>query len=318
MLVGGIFLFFRLLFFIALSWALIHVLAFFGFFLSLAIPMWWLFSPNSTNCLICRIKKISSCNFSHPILSMVLVFIFTILSIGLIFTEKKFLAIIGFPPTPKTVFFSIPSKGQYRLGEIFPLKINIDGIKNPINAVQADIGFSPEKLEALEVSTKDSFANIFIQKEINNQAGFARLTGGLPNPGFFGNHGLFGTVYFKGKSSGVVKIEFLPSSMVLANDGRGTNVLKELASVSYLILPEKLTHEEEEMQKSVILGPSVLGINDSSTQINFSEGNEVLGAWTKKDIGKTDKINLLNSSLGQLQKLDDFILNHILYRFLPP
>ena len=90
----------------------------------------------------------------------------------------------------------------------------------PINAIQADLGFNPEKVEVVDISTQNSFANIFIQKEINNETGYARLTGGLPNPGFFSDRGIFGTVFFRGKQPGVVKIDFLPSSMVLANDGR--------------------------------------------------------------------------------------------------
>lgn len=91
------------------------------------------------------------------------------------------------------------------------MKIDITSIKVPINAVQADIGFEPHKLEVVDVSTEDSFANIFIQKEINNEVGYVRLTGGLPNPGFFADRGVFGTVFFKGISPGIVRIEFLPS-----------------------------------------------------------------------------------------------------------
>jgi hypothetical protein len=188
------------------------------------------------------------------------------------------------------------------------MKIEIAGIQKPINAVQADIGFQPEKLEVVDVSTQDSFANIFIQKEINNQSGYTRLTGGLPNPGFFADSGLFGTVYFKGKSPGIVQIEFLPSSMVLANDGRGTNALKDLASVSYLILPERITEEEEELQKTITLGSAVLGEQTQDTQLKFYEEKEILGSQIGEEI-EEKRSGIGQIFLTSLEKLDSLIIN---------
>lgn len=310
------------------SWLLIHILAVFGIFIAFAYPLWWLVIPRQTVCLFCRAKvnvntedycplcrrkinkneTISPKSFNSAVLNGGLILVFSIISIGLVFGESQILFKLGFPPTPKTVSFVIPAKGQYRLGEMFPMKIEIAGIKTPINAVQADLAFEPAKVEVVDISTKDSFANIFVQKEIKNDEGYSRLTGGLPNPGFFSDKGVLGTVFFKGKSPGVVKIEFLPSSMVLANDGKGTNVLKELASASYLILPEKITPEEEEMQKSVILQPSVLGEKTDSTQMRFYEENKVLGAKVGQEIQEEKKFNLFKAALDNLEKIDRFIL----------
>lgn len=291
------------------SWLLVHLLVVFGAFLALAYPLWWLLEIKRFPCLWCRIKEAEKCTFSHSFLDAGLILVFTALSFGLVFAESQVLFKLGFPPTPKTVSFVIPTKGQYRLGEIFPMKIEIAGIKTPINAVQADLGFEPAKLEVVDISTEDSFANIFVQKEINNDGGYSRLTGGLPNPGFFSDRGLFGTVFFKGKSPGVVKIEFLPSSMVLANDGRGTNVLKDLASVSYLILPEKISPEEEEMQKSITLQSSVLGESTKDTQMKFYEENNILGAKVAQEIEKKKKFNPVQIFLEALEKTDRFVLS---------
>ena len=295
--------------FILASWFLVHLLAIFGAFLALAYPLWWLLNLKRFPCLWCRIKKTKECNFSHSFLDAGLILVFTLVSFGLVFGESKILFKMGFPPTPKTVSFVIPPKGQYRLGEIFPLKIEIAGIKVPVNAIQADLGFNPERLEVEEISTQDSFANIFVQKEINNEAGWARLTGGLPNPGFVSDHGLFGTVYFKGKNPGVTKIEFLPSSMVLANDGRGTNVLKELSAVSYLILPEKISQEEEEMQKTIVLKSAVMGAKTEETQMKFYEEEKVLGEQVGQEIEREKKFDLGKLFLEFLEKIDRAILS---------
>lgn len=316
-----------------LSWVLIHILAIFGVFVSLAFPIWWLIAPKTTTCFICRSKRngeyCKACgkivdrsdvtypnprNLRSAVLNGSILFIFTIFSILLVFTEGEILYKTGFPPTPKTVSFVIPAKGQYRLGEIFPMKIEIVGIKTPVNAVQADIGFDPNKVEVMDISTGESFADIFIQKEINNEVGYARLTGGLPNPGFFADRGTFGTIFFKGKEPGVVKIGFLPTSMVLANDGRGTNVLKEFSSVSYLVLPEKLNKEEQDLQKQLLTyEPTVLGESQENTQIKFYTEENVLGISTKNEIqekvNEVEKVNVLSIISKVIEAIDTFIIN---------
>jgi hypothetical protein len=303
--------FFKIIGFIIVSWVLIHFLAFFGVFLALAYSFWWLLAPQRTLCLFCEIKKLreDQCSFKHSLINGGIILAFSLLSFGLVFAESKILFKMGFPPTPKTVSFLIPTKGQYRLGEIFPMKIEISGIKTPINAVQADLSFDPQKLEIIDISTQDSFASIFVQKEINNEVGYARLTGGLPNPGFFADSGVLGTVFFKGKSPGVVKIEFAPSSMVLANDGRGTDVLNALAAVSYLILPEKISEEEVEMQKEIVLKPTVLGTETEETQMKFYEEEKVLGVQIGQEIEREKKPGLSKLFLDFLEKVDRAILS---------
>jgi len=295
--------------FLILSWFLVHFLAVFGLFLFLVYPIWWLLNIKRFPCLWCRIRNNEICHFSHSLLDSGLILVFTLISFGLVWGESKILFKMGFPPAAKTVTFVIPPKGQYRLGEIFPMKIEIAGIKTPINTVQADLGFNSERVEVVDISTQDSFANIFIQKEINNEVGYARLAGGLPNPGFFSDHGLFGTVFFKSKEPGVVKIEFLPSSMVLANDGRGTNVLRELTAVSYLILPEKISQEEEEMQKSIVLQPAVMGEKIEETQMKFYEGEKVLGEQVGQEIEREKQFNLGRKILEILETIDRAILS---------
>jgi hypothetical protein len=325
MVLPGIGLFLKVLSFIFASWFLVHLLAILGVFLAFAYPLWWLLMPENTPCFICRVKKegeqcpfcrkkvqksegFSPKSFSSVIFNAFLILALSFVSLGLVFVESRVLFKLGFPPTQKTVSFIIPPKGQYRLGEIFPMKIEIAGIKTPINAIQADLSFDPQKLQVVDISTNDSFANIFIQKEINNEVGYARLTGGLPNPGFASDHGLFGTIFFQGKDPGVVEIEFLPSSMVLANDGRGTNVLKELAAVPYLILPERISEEEEELQTSLIK-PLVLGEETEETQLKFYEEGRVLGEELPTGVEKKQSFNLGRIFLDFLEEVDRFILS---------
>jgi ribosomal protein S18 len=312
---------------VIISYFLVHIFAFFGVFIAFAFPLWWILMPRQTPCFLCQaMAEGDKCPFCQRIITKkeqmgprnlksavangALLLVFSIASVGLVYGESQLLINFGVFPMAKTVSFVIPTKGQYRLGEVFPMKVEIAGNKTQINAVQADIGFEPAKLKVEDVTTEGSFADIFIQKEINNDGGYVRLTGGLTNPGFSGDRGVFGTVYFKGLVPGLVKVSYLPSSMVLANDKKGTNVLKNLASMSYLILPERITPEEEKSQKQVNLTSSILGETTDETQMIFyEEEKQVLGKESMGQVEEKAKINVFSSLINVLGSIDRAILS---------
>ena len=320
---------FKIIGFVIASFLLIHFLAFLGVFAAIAYPLWWLVAPKQIFCFGClifnhcpfcgeesnRVRRAPK-SFAATIFNGFFILLISLLCLGVVFLESQLLFRMGFPPTPKTVSFVIPAKGQYRLGELFTVPIQVAGVGKPINVVQADIGFDPKIVEAVEISTKGSFANIFLQKEIDNKIGYVRLTGGLSNPGFAGESGTFGLVFFRGISPGLVRIEFLPSSMVLANDGRGTNVLKDLASSSYLILPEKISDQEREEQE-VILTPEVLGeetAGSEETSLVFYEERQVLGTSVGDKVEKDGRENFGTQLLSLWERMVAGILN-FWYRF---
>lgn len=286
------------------SWILIHVLAIAGVFVAVAKPFWWLFFPEISICFVCRAKDVGEwCNACHKkvtkdwrihsfrsvIINSLIILALSIAAIGLVWLETKGLQAAGIVSfRKKTVSFTIPDRLQYRLGEVFPMKLELTGVEEPVNVIQADLNFNPQNLEVAMIDTSGSLANVFIQKEMNNEVGYVRLTGGLPSPGFKGERGLFGTVFFKGKQPGLAKVEYLPTSMVLANDGRGTNVMKNLSAVTYLILAEPISEKESE-QQSVLLSQKVLGEStDGVMRLDFSNETQVLGIET--ELKQSEKI----------------------------
>ncbi|MDD3679803.1 MAG: cohesin domain-containing protein [Candidatus Shapirobacteria bacterium] len=317
--------------FVIASFVAVHFLAFLGIFIALAYPLWWLIAPDQTICFGCRIfKTCPFCGakddqgsgnnprtFGSAVLNSLVILIFSAICLGIVILESRFVFKMGFPPTPKTVSFVIPAKGQYRIGELFSMPIQVSGVGKSINAVQADVGFDPAIVKAVEISTKGSFANVFLQKEIDNNLGYTRLTGGLPNPGFAYENGTFGIIFFQGVSPGLARIDFLPSSMVLANDGKGTNVLKDLAFASYLILPEKLSDRELEEQQ-VMLTPDVLGEETDDqveeTSLIFYEEKKILGTSLKDEVKKDTADNLGSKIIGSWEKTI-FLIVSFWYRF---
>lgn len=273
-----------------LSYVLVHVFALLGLFITVAFPLWWILFPQFTACIYCRNtpvgKRCKSCNevvqekVSAPknlrsvMLNTVTILMVSVFSLGVVYLEYKILERANFlPQKPKLVEFIIPENKQYKIGEIFPVDLEINTNDIAINAVQTDLGFDTQKLELKKLSLENSFAQIFIQEEISNEGGYLRLTGGLPNPGYNGEKGHFATAYFMAKSAGLVDISYLPSSLVLANNGSGTNILKNYPTITYLIKPEYLTDTEKEMQDS-IFSSNVLGVESSSSQILFFDNDQ--------------------------------------------
>jgi hypothetical protein len=315
----------RITFFLIFSFVLVHLLSFLGIFLAIAYPILWLAYPKSVPCLLCRaqnegkhcpfcrqpIRKaegIAPRSFPSAIYNGVTILVVSLICLLVVLVEYRLLS-GQMVFVSRTASFVIPSKASYRLEEIFPMKIEITDLKVPVNAVQADIGFDAERLEVVDISTEGSFATIFIQKEIDNKIGYARLSGGLPNPGFSGKNGIFGTVYFQGKSPGLAKVEFLPSSLVLANNGRGSNVLRQFGAVYYLVLPERISEKEKEEQKAIIK-PAVLGEETPETQLTFYEEEKILGQDNSTPPARPkSKAEIVKAFLSALVQVDRFILN---------
>jgi hypothetical protein len=330
----------KAVFWILGSIVLMHLAGFLGIFVVVAYPIWWLLIPQKTPCFFCKWKKVGevcpACrcvvedhklcypqNFRSVLLNIIGILVVTLISFAVIFLETKILSYYGISPLDKTVSFVIPTKGSYRLGEIFPLGVDLGGVQTNINTVRADISYDPQYLEVTDITTSGSFATIFVQKEINNEVGFARISGGVPNPGInctdSSNDCHFASFIFKTRKPGSVQVKYLPTSLVLANDGQGSNIVRNLGTTSFLILPETVNKEEQIKQEGA-LKLTVLGseAKDSVGQLHLYQGNpiletSVLGANTElvnqKDQNKDQMPSRLKTFLVAVQKYDSFILN---------
>lgn len=218
------------------SFILVHFLAIFGVFLALAIPILHLMFYPHILCFWCKITG-SRHTLRHSIIDSSLTLILTALSLVVVYGEYILLNHGVHPLTPQIASFSIPAKNQYQIGDTITIPIHLEHIPASINIVQADLSFDPKLLQVIDLTTDGTFASFFVQKEYDNTKGYVRLTGGIPNPGYTKPSGLIGTVYFRAISSGAANLQYLDSSLVLANDGRGTNLLSDYPSIPLLILP---------------------------------------------------------------------------------
>ena len=272
-----------------LSWIVLHFFAIFGVFLLVLYPIWILINPQREYCLFCTFVKDGTCfmckylekdskaPFKVIFFNYFIILFMIFISIGMIFVERYLLDRYNIISIQDATTLEIELEESYKVEEIFFMPIKFSNIYTPINTVRADVKFDPEYLDVIEVVTSESFANIFIEKEINNNLGFARITGGLPNPGYTGEEILFAKILFQTKKPGAVEVEVLPTSVILANDGKGTNILREFPRSTILISTEELNKSEKEYQE-IFVNDTVLGVSDSKLYLTKEiDTEEVLG-----------------------------------------
>ncbi|OGY59462.1 MAG: hypothetical protein A3H06_01750 [Candidatus Colwellbacteria bacterium RIFCSPLOWO2_12_FULL_44_13] len=155
---------------------------------------------------------------------------------------------------PKTaeaaaLYFS-PSSGTQVINSTFSVNVYVSSADKAMNAASGTVSFPPDKLEVASLSKNSSIMTLWVQEpSFSNSAGTINFEGIVLNPGFTGASGKVITVNFKAKTTGTAVLTF-SSGSVLANDGKGTNILEDLANASFSLgnimptVPEATTPSE--------------------------------------------------------------------------
>ena len=129
-----------------------------------------------------------------------------------------------------------PSSGSFLVGSVFTVSVFLNTEGNEINAVQADLKFSPNILQVTSPTIGTSFiAQWLTPPNYSNERGTISFSGGVPG-GIKTSGGLVSSITFRAVSSGVARIEFTKDSQVLLNDGQGTDILTNTVDGAYQIL----------------------------------------------------------------------------------
>jgi len=134
-----------------------------------------------------------------------------------------------------------PSTGKYTVGNTFLVQVKVNSGGVPINAADGTLIFDSDKLEVMKLSKEDSFFTLWVQEPtFSNSLGTINFAGGKPSPGFTGAAGIIINITFKAKTSGTANVTFASGS-VLADDGKGTNILTHMGSGSYTLITRVIT-----------------------------------------------------------------------------
>lgn len=132
-----------------------------------------------------------------------------------------------------TLYFS-PTAGSYAVGARFPVSVYVSSADQAMNAASGNISFPPDQLEVVSLSKGPIFSLWVRQPTFSNALGSVDFEGIALNPGFTGLGGKLLTINFKTKAAGSAPLQF-SSGSVLANDGKGTNILAGLGSAVFTI-----------------------------------------------------------------------------------
>lgn len=133
-----------------------------------------------------------------------------------------------------TLYFS-PNSGSYSVGQTFSVSILVSSTDQTMNAVSGSVSFPKELLQVTSLSKTSSVVSLWVQEpSFSNSDGTVNFEGIVLNPGFTGSSGKIITLNFKVRATGKAPLSFTTSS-VLANDGKGTNILSTAGSANFVI-----------------------------------------------------------------------------------
>ncbi len=150
--------------------------------------------------------------------------------------------------------FLSPASKIFKVEDIFSIEVKINTAGVPINAAQATIYFPSDKLKALNISRSDSIFTLWLKKPVfSNASGEISFVGGLPTPGFSGVGNLI-TLNFEAKEEGIANLVF-GEGQVLADDGKGTNILVFIKEAKYSIQRTVLSEIKPEVAPDQVPSP---------------------------------------------------------------
>lgn len=148
---------------------------------------------------------------------------------GILFALPFFL--VAHAASAASLYLS-PVIGTYSVGQTFTVNVYVSSPDQAMNAAQGVISFPIDKLEVYALSKTDSIANLWVQDpSFSNQDGTITFGAIVTNPGYTGPQGQIIKITFHARSPGTANIAF-SSGSVLANDGKGTNILSSMQNAA--------------------------------------------------------------------------------------
>ena len=189
--------------------------------------------------------------------------------------------------------FIRPEEKTFIIDEDFQATVNVE-TNMEINTAGIKIHFPMDKLEVIDLSKEESIFELWVQEPTySNIDGTIEFSGGLPTPGFKGNQGKILTITFRAKKEGRADIKF-EEGLVLANDGEGTDILKEMKGASFTLIG---------------LGASDL---NNDTYINIYDLSILLTNWgipknPKADINQDGQVGIADFSILLFNLAEQFL-----------
>ncbi len=137
----------------------------------------------------------------------------------------------------KAGLFLNPAVGSFLVGSTMDLSIVLDTKETTVNTVEIELLFPPDKLQLASPSVGQSIIQLWPAPPVfSNREGRIYFVGGIPAPGVKTSYGVVLTLTFRVTAPGEGEVRFGEKTSVLANDGRGTNILSQKPSAFFKFL----------------------------------------------------------------------------------
>jgi len=165
-----------------------------------------------------------------------------------------------------------PGTGVYTSGATFSVNVRVNTQGKPINAAEGTLKFNPNELTVVNVNRASSIFNLWVaEPAFSNSAGTISFSGGSP-AGYTGSGGTVMSVTFRAAGAGSPRVSFTNGS-VLANDGRGTNVLTAMNGGSFTIQAQSVSPAPE------VITEYVAPANTPGAPVVTSDSHSDSAAW---------------------------------------
>ena len=133
-----------------------------------------------------------------------------------------------------------PESGVFDRSFERTVSIIVDTGDEHINVLSTHVSFDPDLIHVTDLDAEHSVCSNFLEKTIDAIQHEIRVSCIVTNPGFSGSLGTVATIVFEPKKVGSFDLGFNDDSQVLANDGLGTNVLRQAINGNYRIVPNAI------------------------------------------------------------------------------
>jgi len=189
----------------------------------------------------------------------------------------------GFTVTAEAASLTLsPNTGVYGANTTFTVRVVVNTDGKQVNAADGTLSFNPRELAVVSANRTGSIFSLWVtEPTFSNAAGTISFSGGSP-AGYTGQSGTIMNVTFRALGAGTARVNYTSGS-VLANDGRGTNVLTTMNGGSYTIQAATATPEPEQIEYVAPANtPGVPQITSTThpDQNGWYTTNEALLSWT--------------------------------------
>lgn len=155
-----------------------------------------------------------------------------------------------------------PNAATHKVGETFAVTVRVSSSDQAINAASSTIRFPTDKLQVVGLGKSNSIIDLWVREPAyDNTQGRVTFEGIVLNPGYQGASGSLITISFRAKAIGTASVTFASAS-VLANDGKGTNILTAFDNADFTIAPTVAgpTAPESSSPTQVIGAPAAVSV----------------------------------------------------------